>query len=379
MSAKRLKRYIWERSSWPELKWDAHSLLAPLSWATESRGKLFAKLDTIGFAIEQRIETIVDEVVTTSAIEGERLERDEVRSSVARKLGLNYAGLPNPSRRVEGIVEMMLDATINHSRPLTAKRLRGWQAALFPTGYSGISEISVGKWRSESMRVVSGHAGNENIHFEAPPAKAVSAEMKAFISWWNGPSRKLPGMVRAAVAHLRFETIHPFEDGNGRVGRALVDMALAEDEQQPSRFYSVSAQMYEERSSYYKEIERAQTGDGDITKWIGWFLGCVHRAVERSHNLLQIAFVKQEFWRKIGNELNDRQSKVINRLLDDGPAGFEGGLTNRKYRSMTKAAPATATRDLAELSSLGIILKVGQGRSVKYELNWRLVNGEGDK
>jgi len=318
------------------------------------------------------VETLVEEAVTTSAIEGEQLPRDAVRSSVARRLGLDYAGLPTPQRNVDGVVEMLLDATARYSQPLTAERIKGWQAALFPTGYSGIYSIVVGDWRNdlEPMQVVSGPIGNEHVHYEAPPASRVPAEMDRFLAWWSSESTSLAGMVRAAVAHLRFETIHPFDDGNGRVGRALVEMALAQAEERPRRFYSLSSQIHAEQAGYYDAIEAAQTGDGDITGWMAWFLGCVARAIRRSDQIVKTAVEKARFWRRAPQGLNERQTKVINRLLDGGPGGFEGGLTNRTYCGMTKASKPTATRDLADLLARNILIRAGRGRGVRYDLNW---------
>jgi Fic family protein len=348
--------------------------LGPLSAASDRRGRLFGQLDALGFAREQQAEALVEEAVTTSAIEGARLSRDAVRSSVAWRLGLDQAGLVSVPRDVDGVVELLLDATTGYQRPLTAERLCGWQAALFPTGYSGLSRIVVGAWRTGPMQVVSGAMGKQRVHFEAPPADRIPAEMDGFLNWWAGESTRLSAMVRAAVAHLRFETVHPFEDGNGRVGRALIDMALAQGEREPRRFYSLSAQIHEERADYYRALEQAQRGDGEITGWIVWFLGCVARALDRSQVTMRAAVDKGRFWRRIAEHpLNDRQRKVVNRLLELGRGGFEGGLTNRKYRGLTKAPKATAIRDLADLLQRGIIVRDGSGRSTRYHLNWDLI------
>ncbi|MBW2733872.1 MAG: Fic family protein [Deltaproteobacteria bacterium] len=369
--------YLWQLPAWPVLRWDNQALLEPLGEARYLQGRLFGQLRTLGVEEEQalEVETIVDEAVTTSAIEGENLPPDAVRSSIARRLGLDHAGLPTPPRNVDGVVEMLLDATLNHALPLTHERLKGWQAALFPTGYSGIRKIVVGDWRGglEPMQVVSGQLGAERVHFVAPPAHRVPAEMDQFLHWWSVDSKDLTGMIRAAVGHLWFETIHPFEDGNGRVGRALVDMALAQEEGRSHRLYSLSSQILAEGRAYYQAIEAAQSGSGDITSWLTWFLGCVARAIERSEASVQTAVAKGQFWqRAVGHELNARQTKLINRLLDAGPGGFKGGLTNKKYCAMTKASKATATRDLTDLLNRGILVRVGQKRGTRYDLNWEL-------
>jgi Fic family protein len=369
--------YLWQLPAWPDLQWDNDALLEPLGEARYLQGRLAGQLQTLGVELGQTLEvdTVVDEAVTTSAIEGEKLPRDAVRSSVTRQLGLDHAGLPTPSRNVDGVVEMLLDATLNHAQPLTVERLKGWQAALFPTGYSGIHKIVVGDWRGgpEPMQVVSGRPGKERVHFVAPPASRVPAEMDQFLHWWSGESNDLAGMIRAAVGHLWFETVHPFEDGNGRVGRALVDMALAQAEGRSRRLYSLSSQILAEGHGYYQAIEAAQSSGGDITKWVTWFLDCVARAIGRSEATVQTAVAKGHFWqRAAGHELNARQTKLINRLLDAGPGGFVGGLTNKKYCGMTKASKATATRDLTDLLNRGILVRVGQKRGTRYNLNWEL-------
>jgi Fic family protein len=274
---------------------------------------------------------------------------------------------------VDGLVEMLLDATGRYDQPLTTERLKGWQAALFPTGYSGLSKTRAGEWRDGPVQVVSGPVGRERVHYEAPPAERVPEEMSRLLSWWESESSGLVGLARAGVAHLWFETIHPFEDGNGRVGRALADMALAQAEKR-RRFYSLSSQIHEERNDYYRVIEEAQKGDGDITEWLAWFLGCARRAVERSGQEVEKALRKTRFWQHLSaRELNGRQVKAVTRLLEAGPGGFEGGLTNQKYRGMTNASKVTATRDLANLLGHGILVQSGEGRGTRYELNWALL------
>ena len=369
-------KYIWQLRSWPDLRWNDQALLGPLGDVRYAQGKLYGALAAIGFEDsrqELEVESLVEEAVTTSAIEGEQLPRKAVRSSVARRLGLSTAGLPTPSRSVDGVVDVLVDATTNYGKQLTMKRLKGWQAALFPGGYSGINKIRVGQWRTGPMQVVSGPQGKEQIHFEAPPAEAVSEEVKSFLQWWKQSLGKLHGVIRAGVAHLCFETIHPFEDGNGRVGRALADMALAQAEKQPRRFYSLSAQILEERDEYYLNLEKVQKGDGEITAWLIWFLGCLERSLGRSQLQVQKALVRTRFWQHLaGQELNSRQAKALDRLLEAGKGGFEGGLSNAKYRRMTKAAKVTATRDLADLVQRGIMFRKGEGRATRYDLNWKL-------
>lgn len=331
----------------------------------------------LGLALETEAtaDVLVEEVVQTSAIEGERLDERAVRSSVARQLGLPSAGLP-VSRDADRLVSVLLDATRKHAEPLKAERLQGWQAALFPTGYSGMHKIVVGGWRGgEPMRVVSGPVGRETVRFEAPPAERVPAEMEAFLSWWVESRGEMEGVIRAAVAHLRFLTIHPFEDGNGRIARALTDMALAQDEREPRRFYSLSSQIMAEREEYYDVLERTQKGDGDITQWLLWFLGCMNRALRGSEQLYGNVLAKGAFWRQhAGSPLSERQRKVINRLLDAGPGGFEGGLTTRKYASLAGVSRATAFREIAQLQEWGMIRQnpAGgrSGRNVSYDIIW---------
>jgi Fic family protein len=369
-----MPRFLWQIDHWPTLRWDDGALLSHLSRVRFAQGRLFGALETLGLGDDIRLEAdaLIEEAVKTSEIEGEKLSLDSVRSSVARRLGLEAGGLPAPERHVEGLVDLLLDASSRCGEPLTAERLKGWHAALFPTGYSGIRKITVADWRKKPMQVVSGPVGRERIHFEAPPPARVPEEMERFLAWWQTESRRLEGVVRAGVAHLWFETVHPFEDGNGRLGRALVDMALAQAEQNSRRFYSLSAQIHAERDDYYRALEEAQGGGGDITGWLVWFLGCVERAIGRAESQVQFALRKARFWRQINaHELNERQTKVVNRLLDAGPGGFEGGLTNRKYRQMTRASERTASRDIQDLVGRGIVVQNDSGgRSTRYELAW---------
>ena len=369
-----MSQYLWQHQDWPKLHWDQGALLIPLGEARFAQGRLFGELETIGFGENLRIEAgaLVEEAVKTSAIEGESLPRDSVRSSVARRLGLEASGLPAPQRHVEGLVDLLVDASSRCEEPLTAERLKGWHAALFPTGYSGLHKITVADWRNKPIQVVSGPVGHERVHFEAPPPERVPGEMEQFLDWWRFPPEPLEGLVRAGVAHLWFEIVHPFEDGNGRIGRALADMALAQAEKSPRRFYSLSAQIHAEREDYYRALEKSNAGGGDITGWLVWFLGCVARAVTGAEKEVQLVLCKTRFWRRIdAHRLNTRQAKVVNRLLDAGPGGFEGGLTNRKYRQMTRASERTSLRDIRDLVDWGVLVRNDTGgRSTRYELAW---------
>ena len=365
--------FIWQHDGWPgHLRWDLTACLPSLTAARLSQGRLEGKAAGIGLELGAQLQAtaLVDEAMTTSAIEGELLDRDSVRSSVARKLGISTANLPPPQRHIDGLVEMLLDATTRAAEPLNAERLMGWHAALFPTGFSGIKRITVGSWRTgpEAMRVVSGRADRLTVHFEAPPSAAVPAEMAGFLAWWSSGE---PGdaILRAGLAHLWFVTIHPFDDGNGRTGRALADMALSSRSRQ--RLWSLSAQIQAERKQYYAELEAAQRGDGDITAWLSWFAGCVGRGIQRAEERLDGVLSKARFW-QIHREvsLNPRQRKVLNRMLDE-VGGFVGGINTRKYVALTRVSPATAQRDLADLLDKGMLVKrPGGGRSTSYDLTW---------
>lgn len=365
-------QYIWQASSWPEFRWDSSELLRPLGKARQAQGELLAKAEY--FELSMQAEVLTEEAFTTAAIEGELLNRDSVRSSVARRLGLPTAGLPAVERHIDGLVEMLIDATRNHAEPLTASRFKGWHAALFPTGYSGMNKIVVGDWRrgKESMKVISGPMGKERVHYEAPPAEKMEEEVERFLAWFRTTRDKEDGLVRSAVAHFWFVTIHPFQDGNGRIARAIADMALAQDENNDCRLYSMSAQIKTERDGYYDVLERTQKGSGDITEWIVWFLTCLDRAILRSDSEIRKAMHKARLWQHIAHlGLNERQRKVVNRLFEAGPGGFEGGLTNRKYRGITKTTRETAKRDMSDLVTKGILVKKpGGGRSSSYDLVW---------
>ena len=374
----RRRQYIWQYSSWPEFQWDSTALLKPLGDCRFQQGTLLTQMRDLGFEVRQqaRAEVLIEETLKTSEIEGVLLDARAVRSSVARRLGLPAAGLPEVnSPLADGVVEILLDATQNHARKLTAERLFGWHAALFPTGYSGMHKIRVAAWRDDrkgAMQVVSGPIGREKVHYQAPPAGRLNAEMKRFFSWWDKSRNEMDGILRAGVAHLWFAAVHPFDDGNGRIARTITDMALAQDENLATRSYSLSSQIMADRSAYYDVLECVNKGDGDITQWLIWFLECVSRAIVSSNRLLSSVMQKARFWKHHAQtELNHRQRKALNRFLDAGRGGFEGGLTNRKYAGMTHVSRATAQRELANLVKKGILRpNPGGGRSASYDLVW---------
>ena len=369
-----MTQYLWERPDWTHFRWKNEDILLALSECRLLQGKLLSKVADLGFTLENQaqVEILTEETLKTALIEGESLNVQAVRSSVARKLGLPSAGL-RVDRYIDGLVSVLLDATKNHEEPLTQKRFFGWQAALFPTGYSGMHKIRVGKWRGDKpMRVVSGPVGRESVHFEAPPFDRVSVEIGKFLEWWKKSRGNVEGVLRAAIAQFWFVTIHPFEDGNGRIARALTDMAMSQDDRQSIRYYSLSSQIMAEREAYYNVLEHCQKRNGDITDWLSWFLGCFCRAINRSEGMLAIVLNKASFWKSHAEDsLTERQRKVINRLLDAGKGGFAGGLTTRKYVSLAKVSRATAFREIDHLMKIGIIKQnPGRGRSASYELNW---------
>lgn len=369
-------KYIWQHPHWPKLTWQSEVLLPAISKARLAQGKLLTKVTSLGFKHSQEAcaDILTEEVIKTSAIEGEKLNRESVRSSVARHLGLPTAGLPPVNRAVDGLVEVLLEATQKYDKALTKAQLKRWQAGLFPTGWSGLSKIRVGKWRPLGipMRVISGPLGREKIHYEAPPGEKVEKEIKQFLAWWVSSPDKEDGLLRAGLAHFYFVTIHPFEDGNGRIARALTDMALAQDEKLSTRFYSLSSQIMEERNDYYDVLEACQKGSGDVTSWLKWYLECYTHAVEKAEKLIGNVLSKARFWQDHSQiSISDRQRKVINRLLDAGKDGFEGGLTTRKYVSMAKVSRATAFREISELVENGFLIEnSSKGRSVSYDLKW---------
>jgi Fic family protein len=362
--------YIYDRPGWPKFRWDQNKLAQRLGDVRHRQGRLIGRMQALGFRLREEavLSALTEDVLKSSEIEGEILDRDQVRSSVARRLGIRAAGLAPADRQVDGVVEMMLDATQDYKAPLTAERLFGWHASLFPTGRSGMQKISVGAWRDDRtgrMQVVSNFYGREIVHYEAPTAAVLDAEMTTFLDWFNGDDGNDP-VIRAALAHLWFVTIHPFDDGNGRIARAIADMSLARSEDTSQRFYSMSTQIRLERNTYYDLLEATQKGDLDVTPWLEWFLGCLDRAFDGSDSILAAVLRKAEFWKKhAAKSLNERQRGILNRLLD----GFEGKLTSSKYAVIEKTSPDTALRDINELLGHGILKKdEGGGRSTSYSL-----------
>ena len=360
--------YIWERPDWPALTWREADIATPLAAVRHDQGRLLGRMDTLGFKLreEANLQTLTRDVIKTSEIEGEMLDAFTVRSSIARRLGVDIGALKPADRHVDGIVELMLDATGKFGEPLTEDRLFAWHAALFPTGRSGMTKIRVGAWRDDakgSMQVVSGAYGRERVHYTAPAAERVAQEMEAFLAWFNQPPTADP-VLKAAQAHLWFVTIHPFDDGNGRIARAIADMALARSEGSSQRFYSMSAQIEAERKAYYDILERTQKGNMDVTGWMIWFLSCLHRAIDGAQGVLSSVTFKAKFWERAATvSLNDRQIKVLNRMLD----GFEGKMTSSKWAKTGKCSQDSANRDMAALLEHGLLERgPGGGRSTHY-------------
>jgi Fic family protein len=370
-----LPSWIWAHPDWPGFRWDQGRLARTLASARLAQGKVLGAIRLFDpkLTLEAVAAVLVEDGVTTSAIEGERLDPAAVRSSVARRLGLPTAGLPAAPRAVQGLVEVLLDATQHHDHPLTRERLCGWQAALFPTGYSGLRKIRTGTLRGRAaMRVVSGRIGRERVHFEAPPRTRLAAELEGFLAWFGSPPRDVDGLMRAGLAHLWFVTLHPFEDGNGRLARAITDMALAQDERQAMRGFSLSSQILREREAYYAILERTQRGGLDVTDWLAWFLTQVESAAMAAETTIADTLAKARFWlRHQATDLDERQRKVLNRLLDAGRDGFEGGMNTRKYMGLTRTSRVTAYRELADLVEKGCLEPTGRGgRSSAYRLVW---------
>jgi Fic family protein len=362
--------YIHGLSDWPQFHWEEGRLAASLAAARHLQGRLVGQMEALGFRVREEavLRTLTEDVLKSSEIEGEKLDADQVRSSVARRLGIDIGGLQPADRHVEGVVEMMLDATQQYDQPLTTERLFDWHASLFPTGRSGMHRITVGAWRDDRtapMQVVSGPVGRERVHFEAPAAERVEEEMLRFLDWFNGDATTEP-VLKAALAHLWFVTIHPFDDGNGRIARAIADMSLARSEGSSQRFYSMSAQIREERGEYYGILERTQKGTLDITPWMEWFVGCLTRAIEGAQAALSGVIAKAQYWEKLRDvPLNERQRLVINQLLE----GFEGKLTTSKWAALTKSSNDTALRDIQQLVERGVLVRnAAGGRSTSYSL-----------
>ncbi len=359
--------YIHELEGWPNFLWDQEKLSELLIQLRHLQGRLIGGMESIGFHTrdETVLQVLTQDVVKSSEIEGEILDQSLVRSSVARHLGMDIAGLDAVDRNIEGVVEMMLDATQNFDQPLTKERLLKWHMSLFPSTKRGFTKIRVGAWRTGIVQVVSGRIGKEIVHFEAPPAERVDHEMELFLDWFNLDTG-MDLVLKAALAHLWFVTIHPFDDGNGRIGRAIADLLLARSENSSRRFYSLSAQIQKERKSYYAILEQTQKGNLDITLWVEWFFNCLGRSIEEALSILDAIRHKAQFWESLAEvSLNERQRKIINRMLD----GFEGKLTSSKWAKMTKCSQDTAYRDILDLMEKGILAKNSEGgRNTSYLL-----------
>lgn len=363
--------WIYEYPNWPNFEWNAETLASKLADIRHRQGRLLGRMEGLGFELkrEASLRTLTNDVVKSSAIEGENLSPEKVRSSIARRLGLDIAGLVPASRYVEGIVEMMLDATQKFSTPLTKDRLFDWHAALFPSGRSGMHKITVGGWRTIDagpMQVISGPIGKEKIHFEAPKAYQLEKEMEVFLRWFANQDNTDP-VIRAGIAHFWFVTIHPFEDGNGRLARAIGDMALARADGTQDRFYSLSSQIEAERKDYYDQLERQQRATPDITGWLSWFLDCLGRAINNAETTLSNVLYKAQLWDMINQKpVNDRQKLIINRMLEDN---FDGFMHTSKYAKLAKCSNDTALRDIQELKERSIFIQnSGGGRSTSYRL-----------
>lgn len=373
-----LTQHIWQSPQWPDFSFDAARLLTPLGRCRNLQGQLIQQVFSLGLDLElaAQLEALTQETIKSAEIEGELYNPEAVRSSIANRLGLSTAGLPAAPRNVDGLVDVLLDATTLDSQTLTADRLKAWQAALFPTGRSGLHEIEVGKWRSEEMQIVSGRHGKEKIHYIAPPPKSIDREMKVFLEWWNRTHPSISGddpVLRAGIAHYWFVAIHPFDDGNGRVARALTDMALAQAEGSAKRCYSFSAMIMETRDGYYEVLEKTSNRQGDITDWLCWFLDRHEQAMKHSQQTINKVMGISRFWQNISDvSMNERQRKVVKKLLEAGQDGFEGGLTAKKHQGMVKGSRATLARDLADLVEKKILLVSGEKKATKYELNWDL-------
>jgi Fic family protein len=365
-----MSKYIYEKENWPNFTWNSDDFIGLLSEARNLQGRLIGKMESLGFDLrdEALLETLTLDVLKSAEIEGELLNPEQVRSFIAKILGIEYAGSIASDRNVEGMVQMMMDAIQNCLNPLTAERLFDWHAALFPMGRSGIFKITVADWRKDTtgtMQVVSGALGREKVHFQAPDANIIEKEMIRFLEWFNG-EEKIDLVIKAAIAHLWFVTIHPFQDGNGRITRALTDMLLAQSDKSTQRFYSMSAQIRIERKQYYEKLESTQKGNLDITEWIKWFLSCLINALNSTDEILKRVLRKADFWIKHSKTtINERQKKVLNKVLD----GFEGNLTSMKWAKIAKCSKDAAVRDINDLINKKVLQKdIAGGRSTNYEL-----------
>ncbi len=362
-----MAKYIYQYDQWPSFSWDEKAIHLTLGEVRHLQGKILGQMGALGFSIQEEtnLTTLTLDVIKSSEIEGEILNVEQVRSSIARRLGIEYAGMITSERNIEGVVEMMLDATQNYSKFLSEERLCGWQASLFPTGYSGMHKIATGSYRIGEMQVVSGSMGREKVHYLAPSPDSVKENMDKFLTWFNGDS-KLDGVIKAAIAHFWFIIIHPFDDGNGRIARALSDMLLARTENSTQRFYSLSSQILVEKRVYYEVLQKVQHSNGDITEWLLWFLNCLDRTLKSTEHTLNRTLYKANFWNK-NNEtvLNSRQRVMLNKLLD----GFDGKLKTSKWAKITKCSTDTALRDIKDLIEKGILKQEESGgRSTNYEL-----------
>ena len=363
--------YIWQATDWPSWRYDLAALAQSLADVSRAQGLLMGRLADVGMALRDQasLSALTEDVIKTSEIEGEQLNVESVRSSIARRIGVDIGALAPVDRHVEGVVEMVLDATANCNAGVTRDRLFGWHAALFPTGYSGLVRINVGGWRDDTtgpMQVVSGPLGRQRMHFEAPPADRLQSETDRFINWANSASNE-PPLIKAGLAHLWLVTLHPFDDGNGRIARAVGDLFLARADGSPQRFYGLSAEIQRQRKAYYDILERTQKQSLDVTEWLAWFLETLHRAVDQAQHSLDAVLARTRFWqRRVTTPLNERQVKLVNRLMD----GFEGKLTSSKWAAIAHCSPDTALRDITELLALGLLRKSDSGgRSTSYELN----------
>jgi len=366
----RTPRYIWQRPDWPNFTYNTSALAAPLAQVHRAQGQLVGRMTELGMAQRDQatLQVLTQEVIKTSEIEGEHLSLEAVRSSIARRLGLDIGALTPSDRHVDGVVDVVLDATRNFDQTLVQERLFGWHAALFPTGYSGRMRITVAAWRNDAsgpMDVVSGPVGHEKVHFTAPPADTLPTQTEAFFRWFESAPVG-DALIKAGLAHLWLVTLHPFDDGNGRLSRAVGDMALARAEGTSQRFYSFSAQIQRERKAYYEQLEATQKGPLDVTPWLSWFLGCLLRAVQGAGTTLAGVLDKAQFWQRwAGTPMNARQTLVLNRVLD----GMEGKLTNAKWAALGKCSADTALRDINDLQARGVLQKLeGGGRNTGYEL-----------
>lgn len=362
-----MAKYIYEQINWTDFSWRESAISALFGEVRNLQGKIYGQMGSLGFATQEEtnLTNLTLDVVKSSEIEGEKLNYEQVRSSIANKLGINIAGLIPVNRNVEGIVDLMLDATQNYQKPLTHKRLYGWHSALFPTGYSGMHKIEVGQYRTGEMQIVSGALGKEKIHYEAVPAHAIKKEMSQFLSWFNTESTIDP-VLKSAIAHFWFIIIHPFYDGNGRIARAISDLMLARSDKSKVRYYSMSNQILNERKQYYEVLKKVQHSTGDITEWIVWFLNCLKNALINTELAVEKTIRKSEFWKKHENtEINHRQRFMLNKLLD----GMDGKLKSSKWAKMSKCSSDTALRDIKDLISKGILWQESEGgRSTNYEL-----------